>query len=137
MENDNKLLFQNFFKLDYAEQNIINNKQFEKWKSEIKEKYDEPIRLYKCNKDKIYFCAKIYNSLDDYLAKCPECNEYICCFCSRVIKEKYLYYTFIDKYCCLKRLIYYIFNREKDTEKDMKKEGKEDFPICIYIVMYI
>ena len=142
MENDDKI-FQNVFKLDYAQQNIINNKQFENWKSEIKTQYDESIRLYKCNKDNIYFYAKIHNSLDEYLAKCPECNEYICCFCSRVIKEKYLYYTFIDKYCCLKRLIYYIFNREKDTEKDMKKEakngkeGKGDFPICIYIVMYI
>ena len=139
MENNEKLIIDNIyndrlqkvFRLDYEDQNIRDNKVFQKWKYEIIKENDKPIRLYKCNKDKIYFGERIDNSLDTYVAKCPECNKYVCCFCGNCIKTVAQFEP-LEDYCCLKRLFFFMFYSEKEVENE-----EEDFPIWIYILFYI
>ena len=69
MENDNKIFnedkvytsnyeLKKVFRFDYEEQNIKNNKEFQKWKYELDKKYGKSIRIYKCGEDKIFFIIK-------------------------------------------------------------------------------
>ena len=141
MENDEKLYIEDniytrdnelekeVFRFDYEHQKIKNNNEFQKWKYELEKKYGQSIRLYKCNKDKIYFYHKINDKFDEYVEFCPECKEYICCFCSQILYRDYLFSSFIGNYCCLKRLFLFIFYREKISE--------ENITIIEYIILYV
>ena len=142
MENDDKIFIEDkvytknnelkkVFRLDYKEQNIQKNKEFQKWKYELDKKYGKSIRIYKCKDDKIFFYHKINDEFDEYIEKCPECYEYICCFCSQIIDGPYPFSRFIRNYFFLKRLFYFLFYREKIVNKE------DDFPMFIYILGYI
>ena len=96
MENDDRIFnedkiytsdyeLKTIFRLDFEEQNIKNNKELKKWKYKVDKKYDKSIRIYKCSKDCIFFYPIINNGFDEYIEKCPECEKYICCFCSQTI----------------------------------------------------
>ena len=140
MENDEKLLIDNkeiisndelynVFEFDYSNQIIENNEYFKQWKSKIKKKNNKSIRFYKCNKDKIYFYNKIYNEFDSYIDNCPKCKNQICYFCSQIIENHYPFSRYIQKYCCLKRLFFFILFRE-DFEND-------ECPFFVFIIAYI
>ena len=129
MENDKNFLneekniiknndLDNFFQYDYENQNIKKNKEFQNWKSKMEKKYGKIIILYKCNKDKIFFYKKKKNDYEDYINRCPKCNKYICCFCSQTIIDNNFLPRIIEQYCCLKRLFYFVFFREKFEDKE-------------------
>ena len=48
---------------------------------EIKNKYGNDAKLFKCNRDKIIFYHN-HSKYPFYTAKCPKCEKYICYFCS-------------------------------------------------------
>ena len=72
------------FNLEYNNQNLNNNIEYQKWKKLMLIQYRDNSKQFKCNKDKILF----YSSYNDYInnysykSKCPVCNNNICYFCS-------------------------------------------------------
>ena len=126
--SDNEL--KKIFRFEYEEQNLKNNKGFQKWKYELEKKYGKSIRLYKCNKDKIFFYHQINDRFDSYIRECPECKKYICFFCSQIIDGPPIFAEFIGNYCCLKRLLFFIFYREKTCTH-------EGDPTIMYILSYV
>ena len=99
--------FENIFKLDYKEQNLNNNLNFIKWKNEMLEKYGRDAKLFKCVKDNLFFYVSNRDTKGDHLhlGKCPQCQRFICFFCTRegyikikhiaVFQEKYAIYFLI------------------------------------------
>ena len=128
---DNHLLDDKYdvFKFDYGNQNIENNVDFKKWKAKIEKENSNKIKIYKCNDYKICFYKAIYDECFRYYDDCPICKKSICCFCSQYIKAYIGFYRDLESYCCLKRIISFIFFREKFLYKD--------FPIARYILAYI
>ena len=146
MENDDRIFnedkiytsdyeLKTIFRLDFEEQNIKNNKEFQKWKYELDKKYGKSIRIYKCSKDCIFFYRIINNGFDQYIEKCPKCNKYICCFCSQTIYGPHIFSEFIRNYCCLKRLFFFIFYREKTGIYDC--DDCDAVSIILSILRYI
>ena len=90
----------NVFKLQYKDQNVSNNIEYQKWKKLMLKEYGNSAMEFKCNKDKILFYSAYNDCLNDfyYKCKCPICNNYICYFCS---------YNTIDNFifCCTKNSI--------------------------------
>ena len=97
----NDLYFDYIYNLDYAGQNLDNNKGFENWKKTILNKFGNDVKLFRCNEDKILFYTKYeqYISYPGYFVKCPICKKYICYFCCYSSHQ----ITYIR--CCLKRSI--------------------------------
>ena len=140
MENDEKAFIEDnyimpngglndIFKFEYSNQNIEKSKDYQLWKSKIKKNNQGLIRFYKCNEDKICFYEKVNNHFDYYAKACPKCQYQICCYCSKIIKDNNIFSRYIESYCCLKRLISFIFFRE-----DYKDE---EYPYISFILGYI
>ena len=93
--------FNYIYYLDYVDQKIDNNINFQKWKISVLKKYGNNSKLFRCIKDKIYFYIKYENCINfpGFYVKCPICKKYICCFCS--------YSSYETNYikCCLRRSI--------------------------------
>ena len=115
MENDEKILnfnesnelkFNNTFKLDYLNQNLRRNADFQKWKNSMIEEYGRDAKLFTCNYEKLLF----YTSNEDcknypfYQSICPSCKRPICYYCHRYGRDSYGNGT-----CCLRRKIYCFF----------------------------
>ena len=118
MENDDKIFIEDkvytknnelkkVFRFDYEKQNIKNNKEFQKWKYELDKKYGKSIRIYKCNKDKIFFYHEINDEFDKYMEECPECEKYICCFCSQIIYGSDYFFRIYSKLLLFKKIIFF------------------------------
>ena len=93
-----------YFKYDYESQNLNDNINLLKWKEEIKKKNNniKNLKLFKCQKDKIFF----YNSYkENYLGLCPICSKYICYFCLFPNTRN----DNSEIFCCIKRLIHVCF----------------------------
>ena len=113
-ENKNEILLnnnvansKNFFQLDHKGQNIENNKKFLNWKNMMITKFGKNGKVFKCEKDNIYF----YTSNDDfnaypyYKSPCPLCQKQICYYCFRNGRVE----LNTNNCCCLRRKIKYIF----------------------------
>ena len=124
MENDEKNTnivenakpqFKNFkyFKSDFAGQNLKNRKEFINWNNEMRKKYGKTDYFYNCSKDSVVFYELNNFAIiaPNYYVSCPKCKSFICYFCSKNLNS-------IDKfeYCCLRRLICYLFFRFEDNE---------------------
>ena len=72
------------FNLEYNDQNVNHNIEYQKWKKLMLIEYGDNSKQFKCNKDKILF----YSSYNDYIKNysyksiCPVCHNDICYFCS-------------------------------------------------------
>ena len=116
------------FKLDYENQNLKSNASYEKFKNEIKKKYGNDAKLFRCNIDKIIFyydCSKY----PYYTAKCPKCQKFICYFCS--FGRKYC-----EENCCAIYQIHSLFNVDALIFVD-KYPRQIDFAINIKNVLII
>ena len=111
MENEEKLnevpLPENAFQLEYADQKLNeDNIVFRRWHDKMIEKFGRNAKLFKCIKDNIYF----YASNEDcknypfYQSRCPCCNNPICYFCHRYVKDSYG-----NGLCCLSRKFFCFF----------------------------
>ena len=93
------------FKLEYIEQNVNNNIEYQKWKEIMLIKFGNNAKQYKCNKDKILFYSTYNVCLNEYYyykCKCPICNNYICYFCSFNDNDMF-------KKCCINNCFYKSF----------------------------
>ena len=112
-ENDNELCDKNIynsecaFKLDYSNQSLKENKEFQNWKIQMLKRYGNDAKLFKCKYDNCYFYGtnkecktRPYNS-----AYCPICNRSICYYCLRSCGEG----SCDNGRCCVKRRIYCMF----------------------------
>ena len=114
MENDEEkninLIIKNdltstcIFKLEYLEQNVNDNFEYQKWKKIMLIKFGNNSKQFKCIKDKILFYSTYDECINDpyYRCKCPICNNYICYFCSCYSKNSYIS-------CCIKNSIFKSF----------------------------
>ena len=119
------------FKFDYENQNIENNIDFKKWKTKIEKENTDEIKIYKCNNCKICFYEKAYDDSDfnEYSSSCPICKNIICCFCYQLLERLDNFSRYLRGYCCLKRLISFIFFREIFSDNE--------YPIYNFIFGYI
>ena len=99
---DNIINLDNTFKLDYINQKLDGNVEFEKWKNLNIKKYDNNYRLFKCSFDKLIFMTtkEDCKSYPFYQSLCPKCQKPICYFCSR-----YAHDSFGNGNCCIRRRI--------------------------------
>ena len=99
-DNDEPNLKEEIFKLDYLDQNLDNNLEFQKWKESKKKKYGKNSKIFKCLEDKILFFKKDEDCkrYPFYKCICPICEKPVCYFCFRYSKELEGNGT-----CCLKR----------------------------------
>ena len=114
MENDEQkninLIIKNdhtstsIFKLEYLEQNVNDNFEYQKWKKIMLIKFGNNSKQFKCIKDKILFYSTYDECINDpyYRCKCPICNNYICYFCLCYSKNIYIS-------CCIKNSIFKSF----------------------------
>ena len=75
----NSELPENIFKLEYFNQNLNDNVEYQKWNNLMIKKYGRKAKLFKCQDDDILF----YTSNEDckshpfYQSVCPYCNNTI------------------------------------------------------------
>ena len=132
LKEDKISLLDDVFKFDYENQNIENNIDFKKWKAKVKKENNNKIKIYKCNDCKICFYVNVYEDSDYdeyYYSSCPICKKEICYFCYQNIKGLDSFSRYLRGYCCLKRLISFIFFREKFSDGE--------YPISDFILGYI
>ena len=74
----------NVFNLDYCEQNVNDNIEYQKWKKLMLIEYGNNSKEFRCNKNNIIFYSTYNECLKEppYKCKCPICDDYICYFCS-------------------------------------------------------
>ena len=109
MENDNQfglidLKDKNYFRLEYPNQSLKHNKNFEDFKEQKLIELGEDAKLFKCEIDKVlfYIPKKSCETFPYYYQLCPICNKNICYFCGRN--------TDSDKgECCIRKRVYYLF----------------------------
>ena len=112
-ENDNELCDKNIynsecaFKLDYSNQSLKENKEFQNWKIQMLERYGNDAKLFKCKYDNCYFYGtnKECKTRPYKSAYCPICNRSICYYCLRSCGEG----SCDNGRCCVKRRIYCMF----------------------------
>ena len=141
MENDinsnlTKNELENIFKLDYENQKLENNIEYEKWKDSIKNNYGNDVIIFRCLEDNILFSNENNNSNSFYFIKCPICNNFTCSYCSYSSKYE-------DEHimCCFKRVISTIFKYKasKYVEKEYKKNCENIIiliPGCNFYIIY-
>ena len=98
------------FQIDYKNQNLHNNIQFQKWKQSILKKYGNDVKFFKCTKDRILFFSSNIEckKYPFYKSNCPLCHLSICYFCSKLRDNKYREYG----ECCLFIRIIYMFLKD-------------------------
>jgi hypothetical protein len=107
-ENDENLIDRTeYFKLDFSEQIIKGNRNFEEFKKQKLNELGKDAKLFHCKNDNIYFYiskkeCEIHDNDNIYYTKnCPKCKNYICYFCEKIDRN---YYD-----CCAISRIYYVF----------------------------
>ena len=115
------------YKLDYENQNVDNNKLFQKWKEQTRILYGDDSKIFKCLNDKMFFCCSYEECIKFplYKATCPNCHNDICYFCSKTSTDKA-----INGDCCIKRrFMCMIF---QDGEKYIKKIKGDNYRYLNY-----
>ena len=113
MENTDIFMeHENIFQIDYEGQNIKDSEAFIKWQDEMKKRYGNDAKLFKCNKDKIYYYGSIQDckTIPLYKVKCPICKYTNCYYCSRHVRDYYDYGN-----CCISRRIHCLFFQSKNS----------------------
>ena len=108
-ENDSELYNKNIsnpecaFKLDYSNQSLKDNIEFQNWKIQMIKRYGNDAKLFKCKHDNCYFYEtnKECKTRPYYLAYCPICNQQVCYYCLSNGSDPYN-----RGKCCVKRRIY-------------------------------
>ena len=101
INNNEKLISTDIYKIEFSGQKLDNNNKFLNWKKDMINLYGNNLKLIKCKKDNIYFCIdekKINHDDEDiyiYRYKCPLCNKYICPDCQKAFSRN-------DEDCCIK-----------------------------------
>jgi len=120
MENDGKEILLNndkkndelninIFNIDYENQKLENNINFNKWKESMSNKYNGKGKIYRCSFANHYF----YGEQKDYGILCPSCNKLICIFCLNPIINSW------NAKCCTKRKLYLMhFNGKRYLNPD-------------------
>ena len=124
--------YKNGFHFDYKGQQLSNNLDFINWKNEMLKEYGRNAKFFKCNRDNLYFCISNEDSKGNkfHLGKCPECQKYICYFCSR----EGIFNDSAD--CCVSRkLLCILFHQELDPDINCKENVSDFIPIVSF--MYI
>ena len=132
-DNNESSLKDEIFKLDYLEQNLDNNIEFQKWKELMINKYGKNSKIFKCSEDKILFFVKNEDCkrYPFYKCICPICKHPVCYFCYRYSKELEGNGT-----CCLKRRFICMFLQ--DGYRLISPIGQEyDFKPIFSITMVI
>ena len=102
--NEQLVINNNIYKLDYENQKVDNNINFISWKKSMLKEYGNDAKLFRCQKCNILFYS---NNIDIkkepyYSIPCPICKLYICYFCLTSFKS----YSKNNKiYCCKRRII--------------------------------
>ncbi len=113
MENTDIFMeHENIFQIDYEGQNLQKSEAFIKWQDEMKKRYGNDAKLFKCNKDKIYYYGSIQDckTIPLYKVKCPICKYTNCYYCSRHFRDIYDYGN-----CCIYRKIHCLFFQSKNS----------------------
>lgn len=99
--------YNNIFKIDYPNQNLDNNKEYQQWYQSMIKIHGNNAYIIKCNLDNLYFCINNKECLKEpcFKGKCPICGKYICIFCLNH-KNRYPWH-----HCCLKRGIKKSYNQ--------------------------
>jgi hypothetical protein len=148
MENENEVEFINknnnfeIFRPDYENQNIKNNQNFINWENSIFKKYGNDAKLFKCTKDNIYFYTSNKDCIDYpyYVCHCPECNYYVCYYCSARTEPRYSGFG----QCCIRRRLYYLFYEDgleyikPDKRWNFDKPTEfNGFPLVMFLLPFI
>ena len=113
MENDisiqtnvNLIDINEYFKLDFPNENIKGNRKFEEFKQRKLNELGKDAKLFYCKKDSIYFYVSKAEckELPLYFKKCQLCNNYVCYFCGRNTPNKK-----DSEKCCVQLVLYYKF----------------------------
>ena len=129
--DENKSNSEFAFKLDYSNQTLKGNKQFQDWKIRMLKIYGNNAKLFRCKYDNCYFYQsnKECKTKPYYKANCPICNLSICYYCLRNSDNLY------DRgECCIKRRIYCIIFQ--DGYAFIKPEESDDVN-CYYSILAI
>ena len=94
------------FKLDYSNQSLKGNKEFQNWKARMLKRYGNDAKLFKCTYDNCYFYGinKECKTKPYYLGQCPICSCSLCYYCLKPINDLYN-----RGRCCVKRKILCMF----------------------------
>ena len=132
---------ENAFKIDYDNQKLDGNAEFENWKSVNIKKYGNDYRLFKCSLDKLIFITTKKDCVNYpfYQSLCPKCQKNICYFCSR-----YAHDSFGNGNCCIRRRIccmifqegFRYINPYKETYIPDFKESFKKFIIPVFNFLY-
>ena len=99
----------------------------------MKKRYGNDAKLFKCNKDKIYYYGSIQDcrTIPLYKVKCPICNNNNCYYCSSHVK----YYTDAGN-CCIYRRIHCLFFQSKNSfTRDIQRD--QDIYLMYYIILFL
>ena len=137
MENDGKEILLNndkkndelninIFNIDYENQKLENNINFNKWKETMNNKYNGKGNIYKCPFANHYF----YGEQKDYGILCPSCNKPICIFCLNPIVDAWY------AKCCTKRKLCIMHYKGKEyTNPDERNNFYDsEYETIIFII---
>ena len=125
MENDGKEIMLNtdknndnevnidIFNIDYENQNVENNTNFNQWKESINNKYKGKGNICKCPFENHYF----YGEEKEYNILCPSCNKNICYFCLTPVVDAWY------AICCSKRKLYAMHYKGKIYSNPEERDG--------------
>ena len=113
IKDNNEIINDNFFKLEYKGQSVESSSKFQTWKKKMLKKYGNNSKIYKCKADNTYFYASIEKTSFSLCPKeCPLCKCSICYFCSRSTNH--------DLNCCVIGRVYYLLFNNGFTYIDDK-----------------
>ena len=127
MENE----FDNYecvFKLDYSNQSLKGNKEFQNWKIRMLKRYGNDAKLFKCKYDNCYFYGtnKECKNKPYYSCHCPMCSSSLCYYCLKPINDPYN-----RGRCCVKEKFYACFCRMDIHLLNLSQQMKLNFIIHI------
>ena len=143
MENDikspnyeNLIDMNEYFKLDFAKENIKGNRKFEEFKKQRLKELGKDAKLFHCKNDNVLFFVSKFEcttTLPYYYKQCPLCENYVCYFCERNSNAPE------RRNCCIKLYLYYfIFNKGFASTDEIIKLLEEDHSfLCLFILVII
>ena len=134
IDNNNKQSSINIFNLEYENQTVKNNINFNKWKEIMNNKYEGKGEIYKCPLGNHYFYGI---KKEDYSIFCQSCKKEFCYFCLTPLFDHWY------AKCCTKRKLCIMHYNGKSYLKEGEDEGhfynieKEGFIFIIPGISFI
>ena len=135
MENTDIFMeHENIFQIDYEGQKIKKSEAFIKWQVEMKKRYGNDAKLFKCNIDKIYYYGSIQDcrTIPLYKMKCPICKYTNCYYCSRHIRDNYDCGN-----CCMYRRIHCFFFQSKNSFTSDRERNEYSYHQLYIFFLYL